>query len=247
MAETKKKKFTGIKLMKVRASFPHLEKPRENDKGGKAKYELTILIPKSRDITDIKKQVTAAKVAKWGKDKESWPKLKYPTCIMDGDEKDDIEGYAGHYYIKCTSVRRPAIVDMNNEAIPADTIRGGNFVNVGINIGAYEFKDGKLTSRGVSAYVEAVQFDEDKPGKPFGNASNPEDIFGAGSGDDEDEESEEDEDLDEEDEPAPKKKKAKAPVDEDEDEDFDDEDEEPAPKKKGKAKRPTLDEDEDEE
>lgn len=220
------KKNETLKLMRVRASFPILGTPRAFKDGKKPKYELTLLIPKSRDITDLKKAVFAAKKEKFGKDKESWPKIKYPSPIMDGDEKSDVEGYKGHWYIKATSVRKPAIVDMDVEPIGSDEIYAGCYVNVGINIVAYEYTEDRLTSRGVAAYLEAVQLDNEKAGKPFSSKASAEEIFGKG------------------------KKKAKASDDEDEeldedDADLDDEEDEPAPKKK--AKRPSIDEDDEDE
>jgi hypothetical protein len=226
----KKNKSDTLKLMKVRASFPILDKPRAFEEGKKPKYEITLLIPKSRDITEIKKAVFKAKKLKFGADKDAWPKFKYPSPIMDGDEKSDIDGYAGHWYIKATSERKPAIVDLDVEPIGASEIYAGCYINAGINIVAYEYKQGKLTSRGVAAYIEAVQLDNEKAGKPFSSASSAEDIFGKGkkskaSRDDEDEEDLEDKESD--------------------DLDSDDEDDQPAPKSKKKTKRPSLDEDED--
>lgn len=221
--QTQKKEVSKPTLIKkVRASFPALIKPKAFEEGQEPKYEVTLLISKKRDIAPIKDAINKAKIAKFGPDKEAWPKLKYPTPLMDGDEKGDTAGYAGHYYIKATSKSKPIIVDLEKQEIAASEIYPGCYINALVNFSAYEYgKNGKVISRGVACYLNAVQLNNDIPGEKFGMTVDV-DAF-----DDEDES--EDLDSDESEDEAPKKKPAKKKPslddeDESEDEDFSDED-----------------------
>lgn len=180
----------SILIKQCRASFPSLSKPRAFKEGNTPKYEVTLLIPKSRDISGIKKAIEAAKVEKFGKNKEKWPKMKYPTPLRDGDEKQDTAGYKGHWYIKATSQKAPMIIDKAREEISASEVYAGAFINAGVNVSAYEYKEGNLTSRGVVAYLQLVQLDNEKKGKPFGSSVSVDDFFS-----DEDEEELEDDDF----------------------------------------------------
>lgn len=215
------KQIQTIILKKVRVSFPHLETPREGTNGGKAKYEVTALIPKSRDITDIKKAVFAAKVAKWGADKTQWKKIKVPTIIQDGDEKQDVAGYAGHYYIKATSTSKPGCIDLKGKDIDPTEIYAGCFADIAINIGAYEFKEDKLVVRGVSAYVEGVRLNNADKGEAFSSKKSARQAFGMSEDEEESDDSDDmdDEEDEEEDLPPKKKGKSKPPVDDDADDD----------------------------
>ena len=67
--KTKAKKFSGTKVLtKVfRASFVSVFKKRAFDDGDTPKYELTMLFPKSTDLSELKRVAKLAEREKFGK------------------------------------------------------------------------------------------------------------------------------------------------------------------------------------
>ena len=103
-----------------RLSYTHVfEKHSFDGNPDNGKYSTNILIPKTETetIKALKSAIEAAKNAaiasKW---QGKCPKdLKSP--LLDGDQKDDDEVYAGHYYLNAKASTRPGVVDRNGQPI----------------------------------------------------------------------------------------------------------------------------------
>lgn len=107
--ETKpKKKKHQCVTPEFRVSFPQVFKPKafENQE---AKFSIQMLFAKSTDITELRKIVFECAAEKWGKDKTKWPRgLRFP--FKNGDEKADLQGYAGHTVVGASSKMQPGVV-----------------------------------------------------------------------------------------------------------------------------------------
>ena len=181
MTEQTTKVVTG----KIRMSYAYFFTPREAKDGKKAKYGLSVLIPKT-DITTLKKIKAAVDAAKEIGRTKNWggklpPMLKLP--LRDGDEeRPDSPEYAGHYFFNANSDRKPGIVDKDLNAILDPTeVYSGCYGRVAVNF--YPFNN--EGSKGIAAGLNNVQKLAD--GEPLGSVVNrPEDDFDALPGGDED-------------------------------------------------------------
>lgn len=193
MADTTKV-ITG----KVRFSYVHVFEPEAATEGGKKKYSVSIIIPKSdkKTIKKIEKAIEAAKQA--GKSKLANKAGKIPanlkTPLRDGDEdRPDDEAYENSYFINATSNRRPGVVDRAlNSIMDAEDFYSGCYGLASINFFAYNTD----ASKGIAAGLNNLQKTAD--GEMLGGAaSKPEDDFTALDDDDEDDEDdfEDDDDM----------------------------------------------------
>jgi hypothetical protein len=122
MSTTSKSPVSETKVItgKVRFSYAHVWEPKAIDEGGKPKYSVCLLIPKSdkKTIARIQQAVETAK--QQGKATKFGGKiptnLKLP--LRDGDEeRPDDEVYAGHYFVNASDSKRPGIVDAKRDPI----------------------------------------------------------------------------------------------------------------------------------
>jgi len=152
-----------------RVSFPALFKPvafQNQD----PKYSVTMLIPKSADISKLRALAAEAVNEKWP-DKNKRPKvLKHP--FRDGDsEKPDIDGYAGHWFIKASSKMQPGLIDQNLQPIIAEEeFYAGCYARATVTAYAYD-----NVGQGVAFGLQNVQKLRD--GAPFGGRTKAEDDF----------------------------------------------------------------------
>lgn len=167
---------TKVVTSPVVVSYPHLQEPFASVEGAKAKYSVTILIPKTNKalLDKIDKAIDAAisdaVSKKFNGKAPNKTSMKLP--LKDGDERDAKE-FKGHYYINCSSSEAPQIVDINlNPIIEKNAIVGGDTCRVSINFGCYNVGG----SKGVSAYLGNVQL-VSKTDKPFGNRATAETDF----------------------------------------------------------------------
>jgi hypothetical protein len=155
---------------KARLSFPNLFVPTKGMDGkGEPKYDCVLLIPKTADISAL--QAAAAMAIK-----DKWPgkapaNLKDP--IRDGDAKDGLDGYAGHWFIRVSSKQKPGLVDANLQPIiEAGDIYPGCYVRASVAAYAYD----KNGNRGVAFGFRNLQKLAD--GESFGGGgSKAEDDF----------------------------------------------------------------------
>ena len=156
--------MSKIILKNVRVSFPSLFK-KGSFNGEETKYEATFLLNKEEhadSIAEIKAQIadlvkTNLKGAKVPADK---------LCLRDGDEVE-YDGYAGCYSIKCSTKKRPIVIDRDRSPLTEDDGKpyGGCYVNASIDLWVQNNAYGKR----VNSTLLAVQFAKD--GEPFADGS----------------------------------------------------------------------------
>ena len=181
---TSTKVITGL----VRFSYAHVFKPVSVGETDEPKYSVSLIIPKSDTATieKIKAAVAAAKEqgksAKWnGKIPAG---LKLP--LRDGDEeRPDDEAYAGSYFVNCSSLQKPGIIDAAKKPITdEEEFYSGCYGRASINFFAFNAKGNK----GVAAGLNNLQ--KIKDGDPLSGRQSAEadfdDDFGSGFDDDDD-------------------------------------------------------------
>lgn len=156
--------MSKIFLKNVRISFADLFK-KGSFNGEETKYGATFLLNKEEhadSIAEIKAQIadlvkTSLKGAKVPADK---------LCLRDGDEVE-YDGYAGCFSIKCSTKKRPIVIDRDRSPLTEDDGKpyGGCYVNASIDLWVQNNAYGKR----VNSTLLAVQFAKD--GEPFADGS----------------------------------------------------------------------------
>lgn len=149
-----------------RISFPYLfEKAKSLDPEKEGKYEVTLLIPKTEDITPLRKTLEDVCRQAFGTKFVSLEKLKHPP-IKDGDDKDPSDPAYGHWVIRAKSAKKPLVVDSQRSPIDQkDAIYGGCYGRINVTPASYQIP----TGFGVTLYLNAVQ--KVKEGERFGGGS----------------------------------------------------------------------------
>lgn len=100
-----------------RVSFPKVFEP-ESYKGQDPKYSITMLFDSKADLADMKRAARNAIIEKFGKDKADWPR-KYRRPFRNGDEKSDMDGYAGMTFVTASAKEKnkPNVVNKNLKPI----------------------------------------------------------------------------------------------------------------------------------
>jgi hypothetical protein len=132
-----------------------------------------MLFPKDTDMSALRKAIEIAAVEKWGNDKAKWPKpLRNP--LRDGDEKSDLNGYAGHYFVAASSQKmRPGLVDRHRQPITEESqFYAGCWAMATVVAFAYD----KAGNRGVSFSLQNVMKVRDD--EAFSGRRRAEDDFG---------------------------------------------------------------------
>jgi len=156
--------MSKIILKNVRVSFPSLFK-KGSFNGEETKYEATFLLNKEEhadSIAEIKAQI--ADLVKVNLKGAKVPADK--LCLRDGDEVE-YDGYAGCYSIKCSTKKRPIVIDRDRSPLTEDDGKpyGGCYVNASIDLWVQNNAYGKR----VNSTLLAVQFAKD--GEPFADGS----------------------------------------------------------------------------
>jgi hypothetical protein len=185
MKMTEKKKDPARVVSPVgRVSFPKVYKA-EAFEDQQPKFSCSLLLKKKADTQKddeglklLRRALHAAKVKQWGDDPKKWPKgLLNP--ISDGDEKEDLDGYPGHWVVAASNKHRPEVVDGNLEPIPEETdeFYAGCFARMALRAYAWEFKSqkGTVLKRGVSFSLESIQ--KHAEGERFSGRQKAEDVF----------------------------------------------------------------------
>lgn len=191
---SKEKKAAQAKARKCitpkgRLSFPSLFETAVIDGEETGKYQGTILIPKNVSLKALKAAANNAAIQQWGTaDVKKLPKGKkgvpFAWPFNDGDDKEDLEGYPDHIYIRASSNRRPQVVDIDRQPITAedDNIKAGDYVRFSLSAGAYGGPGTKFNP-GVTFYLQNVQKLAD--GEPFAGGSTADQDFDDDYNDDE--------------------------------------------------------------
>jgi hypothetical protein len=146
-----------------RISFPYVfEKATSLEAGKEGKYEVTLYIPKTEDISKLRANLEKVCREAFGAKFQSLEKLKHPP-IKDGDEKDPSDPAYGHWIIRAKSAKRPLVVDASRTQIESkEDIYGGCYGRINVTPASYSIP----TSWGVTLYLNAVQ--KVKDGSRFG-------------------------------------------------------------------------------
>ena len=153
-----------------RLSFASLFEMREYQ--GKSSYQMTMIFPKSADLSALK---AAAKAALDEKFPNGCKNPRNPFC--DGNEKVDEWGdsYKDTIYVRARTQFKPKVFDQNRvEILDADKVYSGCYCRAVVAPYAYD----QAGNRGVAFSLEAVQFLRDGERLPGGGISG--DIFGDG-------------------------------------------------------------------
>ncbi|MBQ8435809.1 MAG: DUF2815 family protein [Oscillospiraceae bacterium] len=168
------KVVTGI----CRFSYANLWEPKAMDENSKAKYSVSLIIPKSDTKTLDKVKAAIQAAYEEGKNKlsngKSVPTLNsIKTPLRDGDiDRPDDEAYANSYFINANSITAPGIVDADCQAIlDHSEVYSGIYGRASINFYAYKTN----TARGIACGLQNVQKIRD--GEPLGGHSRAEDDF----------------------------------------------------------------------
>lgn len=179
-------KATRVVTGKVRLSYANVWEPR-SIQGGKPKYSVSIIIPKSdtKTVEDIEKAVNAAieeGIGKFGGKKPNKAALKLP--LRDGDiERDGDPAYADSWFLNANSGENnpPQIVDDKVRPIlDQSEVYSGCYGRVSIDFYAFNTNGNK----GVAAGLGNIQKLAD--GEPLGGGASAESDFGAPDDSDED-------------------------------------------------------------
>lgn len=160
---------------KGRVSYPHLFTPQKNakDPTKPAKYSVTMLFPKSADLSALKVAIEAAI-------KKTWPNkrpkvLKMP--IRDGDLEKEDPAYAGMFFVtfRTNEDTPPVIKHKNNKDLKQEdgVIYSGCYARVAFSTYTYE-AEGNV---GVAFGLNGIQFMED--GERLDGRPDPESMFDA--------------------------------------------------------------------
>lgn len=153
---------TTITTGKIRLSYAHLFEATSMNENDAKKFSTSILIPKKdkKTVKAIEDAIAAAKED--GKSKKFGGKIpaNLRTPLRDGDdEKPEDENYKGMYFLNCSSVKRPKVVDGDrNEILDTDEVYSGCFGRVNLNFYPYNFEN---MSKGIAAGLNAFQKLED--------------------------------------------------------------------------------------
>lgn len=176
---------TKVITGKCRASYANLNEAR-SIAGGKPKYSVSIIIPKS-DTETLKKIETAIQAAYVegenklkgnGKTVPPLASLKTPLRDSDIDRSHD-ESYADSYFINANSDTAPGLVDKDrNPILERSEIYSGIYARFSINFYAYNTNG----NQGIACGLNNVQKLSDGP--PLGGKSNTSDDFASDFEDD---------------------------------------------------------------
>lgn len=154
-----------IHLTNVRLSFPALFEPKSIPGSDKEpNYQATFLFDNQTHSAILDKLEAA--IDRVALDEFKRKELRLKSCLHDGNEKPEMDGYGdGTMYLVSSRKNRPSVVDRDLTPLTAQDPKpyAGCYVNASIRLYAWTHKTG---GKGVSAELRAVQFVND--GESFG-------------------------------------------------------------------------------
>lgn len=155
-----------------RASYANVWEPAPTPNGD-LKYSISMIFPKTTDLTDIKKAIKQCIVDALGADEKKWPKnLKNP--LRDGDTDRDSPEYADAMFLNAGSKNQPGIVDENVQPMmDRDGFYSGAYGRASINFFYYD----KNGNKGVGVGLNNIMKTRD--GERFDGKQAAEDEFAA--------------------------------------------------------------------
>ena len=175
----------SIVTREFRVSYPHLDKPQVS-KGkdpSTGKYSITMLFPKTTDISALKDHVKAVLLEKFGSADRVPKGFRSPFRDGDTDETNKgKEGYAGHIFVTATSKEPVPILKhaAKTPQNPKGKVRVENPLDV--YPGCYAIATIKASwyetegNRGVKFFLNNLLLHRD--GEPLGSRGSAEDDLG---------------------------------------------------------------------
>ena len=165
-------------------SYLTVNEPKAPLSGGRPKYSVSLIIPKSDTATldRIQSAIRAAYVE--GQKKLKGPDSSVPsleeltTPLRDGDlERPDNEAYQNSFFLNAYSDTPPEIVDANRRRIDnhSPELYSGIVGRASLNFYAYRFAASEGVKRGIGCALNNLQKLAD--GKPLGHHTRAEDDF----------------------------------------------------------------------
>ena len=172
------KVVTGI----CRFSYLNCWEPHAVEDGQKAKYSVSLIIPKSDTATVEKIKAAIQEAYKEGEGTlrgtgKSVPKLEtIKNPLRDGDtERPDDENYRNAYFVNASSISQPGVVDAKcQRIIDTSEMYSGVYGRASVNFYAFN----KNGNRGIACGLNNLQKVRD--GEPLGGATRAEDDFNDG-------------------------------------------------------------------
>jgi hypothetical protein len=193
------KEKNAVITVAFRLAFPEVFKPAASVKGGKLKYSINMLFPKSGEnllpgltggatLMDLRKLAFSTCVATWGADRAKWPatlkNADFKTyCSPNGKDGFPIrdgndvawDGYKDHFFIRAASKYEPGVVNNRKQPILNEAeVFGGLICRAQIN--AFTFDD--AMNKGVTFGLDNLQILKDD-GTSFSGRAKAEDVFDA--------------------------------------------------------------------
>ena len=176
------KVITGVN---TRWSYANVHQPKSIN-GGKPKYSVSLIIPKSDTVTVNKVNAAIQAAYEEGESKlkgngKSVPPLSaIKTPLRDGDlERPDDEAYKNSYFINANSSTAPGIVDADRQPIiERSEVYSGVYGRASINFYAFNVNG----NRGIACGLNNLQKIRD--GEPLGGKSSAESDFATEDDDD---------------------------------------------------------------
>jgi hypothetical protein len=129
----KEDKYKKLTTPMFRAAFPQLFEPKGFE-GQNPKYNVIALFDANADISALKQMAKETAEAAW---KDGIP-TGCRSPFMDGNNKPDLEGYAGMTYVNFKSSQKPGVVDKNVQPIlDQSDIYGGMWGRATVTCYAY--------------------------------------------------------------------------------------------------------------
>ena len=159
---------TKVVTGKVRLSYANVWEPKSIN-GSEPKYSVSVIIPKSDQVTVSKvnaaiEAAIQAGIGKFGGKLPNKAMLKLP--LRDGDTERTDEAYVGAYFINANSKTAPQIVDRDRqEIVDRREVYSGCYARVSLNF--YVFNTNG--NRGVACGLGNIQKLTD--GEPLGGHS----------------------------------------------------------------------------
>lgn len=169
----------------TRWSYANVWNPKSIN-GGKPKYSVRLIIPKS-DVRTVEKIKAAIKAAYEegesklkGNGKSVPPLSAIKTPLRDGDiERPDDETYRNAYFVNANSDTAPGIVDADRQPIiDTSEVYSGVYGRASINFYAFNSNG----NRGIACGLNNLQKTRD--GEPLGGKARAEDDFASADDDD---------------------------------------------------------------
>lgn len=154
-----------VKLLRVRASFPHLHEKWANREGDKEKYACAVLMKK--DLHKETYQMLSGLCQKMVKEKNVRV-AKKDIFLKDGDDSKR-ENEFGYWTFNCSETRKPSVYHKDGELMADNDIEEAIPAGVIIDIIFQPWVQNNAHGTKVNASLRSVRFREDD-GVRFGAA-----------------------------------------------------------------------------